>query len=115
MPSVRRLRASLGLLLVLGACSSSGSDGFTQPAPTSVPPAIAFVDEEPASLAFAEDLETLVSEAGLWTEVASNEDLFNCINDAADSDADSVEELQDDIQAIGEGGWLIVADCLTGA
>ena len=100
-------------LVFLGACSS-GLNETTQPPPTSVPAALAFNEEAP-SLAFAEDLETLVTEAGLWTEVASNEDLASCITQAIGSDADSVDELRADVDAFGEDGWLLIADCLIGA
>ena len=94
-------------LIVLGACSSD-SEGFTQPPPTSVPPALAFVDEQPPSLAFAEDLETLVSEAGLWSEVAANDDLAECLRSASGSEATSIDGLQADIEAITPGGQLII-------
>ncbi len=114
MSVVRSFGVVLAALLLLGACSSEPTDS-AQPSPTSVPEALAFVEEEPPSLAFAEDLDTLVIEAGLWTEVESNEDLANCIREASGSNAQSVERLRTDVEAIGEGGWLIIADCLTGA
>ena len=113
MSAVRRI-AVLVALIVLGACSSD-SEGFSQPPPTSVPPALAFVEEQPPSIAFAEDLETLVSEAGLWSEVAATDDLAECLRLASGSDASNVDGLQADIEAIGPGGQLIIADCLTGA
>lgn len=101
-------------LFLAAACASDASE-FTQPPPTSVPPAIAFVEEEPASLAFAEDIDILVSEAGLWTEVDSNEDLATCLRDSAGTAADSGDALREEIEALGDDGALIIADCLTGA
>lgn len=114
MSVVRRVGVAVLPLLFAAACASAPPE-FTQPSPTSVPPAVAFVDEQPPSLAFAENIETLVGEAGLWAEVANNADLAECLRNASGSVADTAEGLRGDLEAIGEGGQLIIADCLTGA
>ena len=109
----RAIVATLITVLALSACASGSSD--TTPPPTSVPPALAFAENEAPSIAFAEDIETLTIEAGLWTEVTSNEDLETCLREAAQSNGGSIEDLMTDLAELGASGELIIADCLTGA
>ena len=101
----RRFAGPAALLFLIMSSCASGSSDTAPPAPTSVPPA----------LAFAEDIETLTAEAGLWTEVASNDDLAACLRAGAGSEAESVENLRADIEELDDSGFLIIADCLTGA
>jgi len=104
MSGLRRASATaIFAALLLGACSSGAPTAA--PTPTSVPPA----------LAFADPVEATFDDAGLWTEVASNDDLRACIAATADSDAASVEGLRSDVEALGESGHAVIADCLPGA
>lgn len=102
--SLFRSAASAGCLVVaLASCaSSSNSDAIS--APTSVPPALAFADA-----AFPGQ------GSGLWTEVASNEALADCLREGAGIATDSIDELRDEFGNLGELGRSIISDCLPGA
>jgi len=87
----------------LSACSS-GAD-TTAPAPTSVPPALAFADAP----------EAAATGTGLWSAVETNSALATCLANAVGGSPDAIDALRVEVDALGDARHAIIADCLTGA
>ena len=100
---------AIATALLFGACA--GAAPTTAPA-TPVAPAPTLV---PPALAFADDVTNASTQAGLWTEVETNDGLASCLAGASASESDSIDGLRNDLLALGDDGQAIIADCLTGA